>query len=119
MKIGLRVLAFLCFLAIDACGAHAASSASSKPMNIIFLGDIYKINRTEYSLEREVLDYLKTEKPVPIVVLVCPLIHDREAKRFENKLLQVLKNVVVSRKRLASKAVECSRSGSRELLRNS
>jgi hypothetical protein len=119
MKIGTRVSAFLFFLAIGVCNAHAASSASPKPMIIIFLGDIYKINRTEFSLEHEVLDFVKTEKPVQVVILVCPLIHDSEAKKFEGKLLQVLKNVVISRKRLGSKAVECSRSGSREPLRNS
>ena len=119
-----RLLQFFIFASLQfasASNSHAAPNESDKgerlpakipPMNIFFLGDIYKIEMRQFDLQEDVLQFVMRKQPSQIIIRVCPLIPDRDAAQFRLALVNVYTGEL-SEKRLAANAIECARNRSK------
>ena len=82
--------------------------ATSNPMTIIFLGDIYRIGNRQIDLQEDVLKLVEKMKPGHIAIRICPLIADEATAGFRAALLKVYSGEL-SIARLPRNAVECAR----------
>ena len=117
LKILLQFFIFAALQFASASNSHAAPNDRDKgdrlpdkipPMNIFFLGDIYKIGMRQFDLQEDVLLFVTRQQPAQIIIRVCPLIPDRDVVQFRSALVKVHSGEL-SEKRLAANAIECAR----------